>query len=43
MVHIRFLNAEFEEHQPLSAIGANLVRTALESYRKELWTSSRQI
>ncbi|CAN7684041.1 L,D-transpeptidase family protein [Paenibacillus sp. LjRoot56] len=32
LVHIRFLNAEFEEHQPLSAIGANLVRTALASY-----------
>ncbi|NOU85801.1 L,D-transpeptidase family protein [Paenibacillus sp. LMG 31460] len=32
-VRIRFLNSEFEKHQPLSAIGANLVRTALESYR----------
>ena len=40
LVHIRFLNAEFEEHQPLSAIGANSVRTALESYRKECWTST---
>ncbi|OCT14427.1 hypothetical protein A8709_26845 [Paenibacillus pectinilyticus] len=36
MVHIRFLNAEFEEHQPLSAIGANLVRTALTSYEKDV-------
>jgi tetratricopeptide (TPR) repeat protein len=34
-VRIRFLNSEFEKHQPLSAIGANLVRTALESYRKD--------
>ncbi|MDR6549778.1 L,D-transpeptidase family protein [Paenibacillus qinlingensis] len=36
LVHIRFLNPEFEEHQPLSAFGANLVRTALESYRKDI-------
>lgn len=34
-VRIRFLNAEFEKHQPLSAIGANLVRTALEAYIKD--------
>ncbi|OAS16311.1 L,D-transpeptidase family protein [Paenibacillus oryzisoli] len=36
LVHIRFLNAEFKEHQPLSAIGANLVRTALASYREDV-------
>ncbi|NOV02985.1 L,D-transpeptidase family protein [Paenibacillus planticolens] len=34
-VRIRFLNAEFEKHQPLSAFGANLVRTALEAYIKD--------
>ncbi|MEW9698721.1 L,D-transpeptidase family protein [Paenibacillus sp. SI8] len=34
-VKIRFLNSQFEKHQPLSAIGANLVRTALETYRKD--------
>jgi hypothetical protein len=34
-VRIRFLNSEYEKHQPLSAIGANLVRTALESYKKD--------
>ncbi|SDN74732.1 L,D-transpeptidase catalytic domain [Paenibacillus sp. yr247] len=34
-VKIRFLNPEFEKHQPLSAIGANLVRTALEAYKKD--------
>lgn len=43
MVHIRFLNAEFDEHQPLSAIGANLVRTALESYRKDVGQAPPQI
>lgn len=43
MVHIRFLNAEFEEHQPLSAIGANLVRTALESYRTDVGQAPPQI
>lgn len=34
-VRIRFLSPEFEQHQPLSAIGANLVRTALEAYIQE--------
>ncbi|MFD0697011.1 L,D-transpeptidase family protein [Paenibacillus sp. GCM10027628] len=34
-VKIRFLNGQNEKHQPLSAIGANLVRTALEAYRKD--------
>ncbi|MDD9267964.1 L,D-transpeptidase [Paenibacillus sp. GCM10023248] len=34
-VRIRFMNAEFEKHQPLNAIGANLVRTALEAYVKD--------
>ncbi|BFT71766.1 L,D-transpeptidase family protein [Paenibacillus sp. P36] len=34
-VKIRFLNTEFGKHQPLSAIGANLVRTALEAYTKD--------
>ncbi|MGG1517311.1 L,D-transpeptidase family protein [Paenibacillus oryzisoli] len=32
-VQIRFLNAAWKEHQPLTAIGANLVRTALMAYR----------
>ncbi len=40
---IRFLNSEFEKHQPLSAIGANLVRTALESYRKDYGKAPPQI
>ncbi|MGG1550784.1 L,D-transpeptidase family protein [Paenibacillus ferrarius] len=31
-VRIRFLNAAWKEHQPLTAIGANLVRTALMAY-----------
>ncbi|CAN7559057.1 L,D-transpeptidase family protein [Paenibacillus sp. LjRoot153] len=43
LVHIRFLNAEFEEHQPLSAIGANLVRTALASYREDVGHAPVQI
>lgn len=34
-VKIRFLNTEFGKHQPLSAIGANLVRTALMAYTKD--------
>ncbi|MEC0232487.1 L,D-transpeptidase [Paenibacillus alba] len=34
-VRIRFLNSEYDKHQPLSAIGANLVRTALEGYKKD--------
>jgi hypothetical protein len=43
LVHIRFLNAEFEEHQPLSAIGANLVRTALASYRDNVGQAPTRI
>ncbi|NQX58530.1 L,D-transpeptidase family protein [Paenibacillus qinlingensis] len=43
LVHIRFLNAEFEEHQPLSAIGANLVRTALASYRENVGQAPARI
>ncbi|WNR42179.1 L,D-transpeptidase family protein [Paenibacillus roseipurpureus] len=42
-VHIRFLNGEFKEHQPLSAFGANLVRTALETYRKDMGHVPAQI
>ncbi|MFC5452983.1 L,D-transpeptidase family protein [Paenibacillus aestuarii] len=34
-VKIRFLNSQLNQHQPLSAIGANLVRTALAAYHKE--------
>ncbi|WP_187274564.1 L,D-transpeptidase family protein [Paenibacillus sp. N3.4] len=34
-VKIRFLNSEFIKHQPLSAIGANLVRTALQTYQND--------
>lgn len=43
LVHIRFLNPEFEEHQPLSAIGANLVRTALASYREDVGRAPSRI
>lgn len=43
LVHIRFLNAEFEEHQPLSAIGANLVRTALASYQDDVGQAPARI
>ncbi|MBD0383059.1 L,D-transpeptidase family protein [Paenibacillus sedimenti] len=34
-VKIRFMNGKNDKHQPLSAIGANLVRTALDAYRKD--------
>jgi len=34
-VKIRFLNSQLNQHQPLSAIGANLVRTALAAYHKQ--------
>ncbi|NEW06587.1 L,D-transpeptidase [Paenibacillus sp. SYP-B3998] len=34
-VNIRFLNSQFDKHQPLNAIGANLVRTALAAYRND--------
>ncbi|GGA07939.1 hypothetical protein GCM10008018_62070 [Paenibacillus marchantiophytorum] len=34
-VRIRFLNSAYDKHQPLSAIGANLVRTALAAYMKD--------
>lgn len=43
MVHIRYLNAEFKEHQPLSAIGANLVRTALAAYQKDVGHTPQQL
>ncbi|UJF35866.1 tetratricopeptide repeat protein [Paenibacillus hexagrammi] len=34
-VKIRFLNPQYSQHQPQSALGANFVRTALESYRSD--------
>lgn len=34
-VKIRFLNAQYQKHQPLSALGANFIRTALSSYKAD--------
>jgi tetratricopeptide (TPR) repeat protein len=34
-VRIRFLDPDFQKHNPLTAIGANLVRTAIDTYIKE--------